>query len=229
MCLRVPRFVHFPNNLTMCIHSISMVSSITISVYIDCTTVTPPPFWKKSPTNNFRSLLLQSRYITSMYFIFTTLTSVGFGNVAPNSSLEKLTSILVMLLGCKSKLTKAWQHGVARHALSCFVMLWHGVARRHALSQLKFPLEAASRTFEPKSGSSSILSRRWKERLEMLFYHLRQTISTFFHFLCKSWCSTFWFHDILFFLCFVANKCQIFWWRHSKNSFLWTCLCKFQT
>ena len=180
MCLRVPRFVHFPNNLTMCIHSISMVSSITISVYIDCTTVTPPPFWKKSPTNNFRSLLLQSRYITSMYFIFTTLTSVGFGNVAPNSSLEKLTSILVMLLGCKSKLTKAWQHGVARHALSCFVMLWHGVARRHALSQLKFPLEAASRTFDPKSGSSSILSRRWKERLEMLFYHLRQTISTFF-------------------------------------------------
>ena len=39
-----------------------------------------------------------------MYFIFTTLTSVGFGNVAPNSSLEKLTSIMVMLLGCKSLL-----------------------------------------------------------------------------------------------------------------------------
>ena len=177
MCLRVPRFVHFPNNLTMCIHSISMVSSITISVYIDCTTVTPPPFWKKSPTNNFRSLLLQSRYITSMYFIFTTLTSVGFGNVAPNSSLEKLTSILVMLLGCKSSQVTAWQHGVARHHGHHG---HHGVARHHALSQLKLSLEAASRTFEPKSGSSSILSRRWKERLEMLFYHLRQTISTFF-------------------------------------------------
>ena len=43
----------------------------------------------------------QSRYVTSMYFVFTTLTSVGFGNVAPNSANEKILSILVMLLGCK--------------------------------------------------------------------------------------------------------------------------------
>ena len=43
----------------------------------------------------------QSRYVTSMYFIFTTLTSVGFGNVAPNSANEKIVAILFMLLGCK--------------------------------------------------------------------------------------------------------------------------------
>ena len=54
----------------------------------------PPPHI----TFNF---LFQSRYVTSMYFVFTALTSVGFGNVAPNSVLEKIYSILVMLLGCK--------------------------------------------------------------------------------------------------------------------------------
>ena len=36
-----------------------------------------------------------------MYFIFTSLTSVGFGNVAPNSVIEKVYSIFVMLVGCK--------------------------------------------------------------------------------------------------------------------------------
>ena len=36
-----------------------------------------------------------------MYFVFTTLTSVGFGNVAPNSANEKILAIFVMLLGCK--------------------------------------------------------------------------------------------------------------------------------
>ena len=36
-----------------------------------------------------------------MYFIFTALTSVGFGNVAPNSVPEKIYSIIVMLVGCK--------------------------------------------------------------------------------------------------------------------------------
>ena len=45
--------------------------------------------------------VFQSRYVTSMYFIFTTLTSVGFGNVAPNTANEKIIAILVMLIGCK--------------------------------------------------------------------------------------------------------------------------------
>ena len=36
-----------------------------------------------------------------MYFTFTTLTSVGFGNVAPNSPNEKIYAIVVMMIGCK--------------------------------------------------------------------------------------------------------------------------------
>ena len=41
------------------------------------------------------------RYVTSLYFTFTILTSVGFGNVAPNTDVEKVFTIFVMLLGCK--------------------------------------------------------------------------------------------------------------------------------
>ena len=48
-----------------------------------------------------RICLLQSRYITSLYFTFTTLTSVGFGNVAPNTPNEKIYCVCVMMIGCK--------------------------------------------------------------------------------------------------------------------------------
>ena len=53
---------------------------------------------------HFRLLLtssFQSRYITSLYFTFTTLTSVGFGNVAPNTPNEKIYCVIVMMIGCK--------------------------------------------------------------------------------------------------------------------------------
>lgn len=45
----------------------------------------------------------QSRYITALYFTFTSLTSVGFGNVAPNTDTEKIFTVCVMLVGCKSR------------------------------------------------------------------------------------------------------------------------------
>jgi len=44
---------------------------------------------------------IRSRYITSLYFTFTILTSVGFGNVAPVTNVEKVFSIFAMILGCK--------------------------------------------------------------------------------------------------------------------------------
>ena len=55
------------------------------------------------------SLFFQSRYITSLYFTFTTLTSVGFGNVAPNTPNEKIYVVAVMMLGCKYMLTQLFQ------------------------------------------------------------------------------------------------------------------------
>lgn len=45
--------------------------------------------------------LPQAKYVTALYFTFSSLTSVGFGNVAPNTDVEKIFTILVMLIGCK--------------------------------------------------------------------------------------------------------------------------------
>ncbi|XP_016100256.1 potassium voltage-gated channel subfamily H member 2-like isoform X1 [Sinocyclocheilus grahami] len=44
---------------------------------------------------------IQDKYITALYFTFSSLTSVGFGNVSPNTNSEKIFSICVMLIGCK--------------------------------------------------------------------------------------------------------------------------------
>lgn len=44
---------------------------------------------------------LRSKYITALFFTLTSLTSVGFGNVSPNTNYEKMFSICSMLLGCK--------------------------------------------------------------------------------------------------------------------------------
>lgn len=51
--------------------------------------------------NNTGGPTIKSRYITALYFTFTSLTSVGFGNVAPNTDAEKIFTICVMLVGCK--------------------------------------------------------------------------------------------------------------------------------
>ena len=47
----------------------------------------------------------QSKYVTSLYFTLTILTTVGFGNVAPNTDAEKLFAICMMLAGCKFCIT----------------------------------------------------------------------------------------------------------------------------
>ncbi|KAG0721759.1 Potassium voltage-gated channel subfamily H member 6 [Chionoecetes opilio] len=42
---------------------------------------------------------LRSRYITALYFTFSSLTSVGFGNVSPTTEIEKVFTIFVMMMG----------------------------------------------------------------------------------------------------------------------------------
>ncbi|XP_060828372.1 potassium voltage-gated channel subfamily H member 6 isoform X10 [Bombus pascuorum] len=49
--------------------------------------------------NNTGGPSIRSRYITALYFTFSSLTSVGFGNVAPNTDAEKIFTIIVMLIG----------------------------------------------------------------------------------------------------------------------------------
>lgn len=47
---------------------------------------------------------IKDKYVTALYFTFSSLTSVGFGNVSPNTNSEKIFSICVMLIGCKYQL-----------------------------------------------------------------------------------------------------------------------------
>lgn len=47
-------------------------------------------------------LSLSTRYITSLYFTLSSLTSVGFGNVSPNTDAEKIFSVCVMIIGGES-------------------------------------------------------------------------------------------------------------------------------
>ena len=52
--------------------------------------------------NNTTGLDLQTRYITALYFTLSSLTSVGFGNVSPNTDAEKIFSVCVMIIGGKT-------------------------------------------------------------------------------------------------------------------------------
>ncbi|XP_061441923.1 potassium voltage-gated channel subfamily H member 2 isoform X2 [Rhineura floridana] len=50
-------------------------------------------------TNPRMGPTIKDKYITALYFTFSSLTSVGFGNVSPNTNPEKIFSICVMLIG----------------------------------------------------------------------------------------------------------------------------------
>ncbi|VDK53777.1 unnamed protein product [Gongylonema pulchrum] len=43
---------------------------------------------------------LKSRYVTSLYFTLSTITSIGFGNVSATTDSEKIFTIIMMILGC---------------------------------------------------------------------------------------------------------------------------------
>lgn len=52
----------------------------------------------KIPVSN---LTQGEAYITALYFTFSSLTSVGFGNVSANTSYEKIFCVIMMLIGGK--------------------------------------------------------------------------------------------------------------------------------
>ncbi|XP_059149754.1 potassium voltage-gated channel subfamily H member 7-like isoform X2 [Physella acuta] len=51
------------------------------------------------PNDSMSGPTIKSKYITALYFTFTSLTSIGFGNIAPNTNMEKIFSIFAMMLG----------------------------------------------------------------------------------------------------------------------------------
>ncbi|GAA30706.2 potassium voltage-gated channel subfamily H member 2 [Clonorchis sinensis] len=68
---------------------------------------------------------IQAKYITALYFTFSSLTSVGFGNVSPNTNPEKIFSICVMLVG------SLMYAGIFGHVSAIIQRLYSGTARYH--------------------------------------------------------------------------------------------------
>lgn len=50
--------------------------------------------WEGGPGKN-------SLYIASLYFTMTSLTTIGFVNIAPTTDREKIFSVAMMIVGCK--------------------------------------------------------------------------------------------------------------------------------
>ncbi|CAK6971000.1 potassium voltage-gated channel subfamily H member 6 [Scomber scombrus] len=50
-------------------------------------------------SDSFSGPSVKDKYVTALYFTLSSLTSVGFGNVSPNTNSEKIFSICVMVIG----------------------------------------------------------------------------------------------------------------------------------
>ncbi|PWA17636.1 hypothetical protein CCH79_00008111 [Gambusia affinis] len=72
---------------------------------------------------------IQDKYVTALYFTFSSLTSVGFGNVSPNTNPEKIFSICVMLIGCES--SALMYASIFGNVSAIIQRLYSGTARYH--------------------------------------------------------------------------------------------------
>lgn len=71
--------------------------------------------WEGGPSKN-------SVYISSLYFTMTSLTSVGFGNIAPSTDIEKIFAVAIMMIGCKY--ASGWRKGQGMLCLSILSVSW---------------------------------------------------------------------------------------------------------
>uniref|UniRef100_A0A3Q0SQS1 Potassium voltage-gated channel subfamily H member 7 n=1 Tax=Amphilophus citrinellus TaxID=61819 RepID=A0A3Q0SQS1_AMPCI len=69
---------------------------------------------------------IKDKYVTALYFTFSSLTSVGFGNVSPNTNSEKVFSICVMLIG------SLMYASIFGNVSAIIQRLYSGTARYHA-------------------------------------------------------------------------------------------------
>ena len=53
----------------------------------------------KSDANVSGGPTLPAKYVSALYYTLTSLTTIGFGNIAPNTTAEKLFGCVTMLLG----------------------------------------------------------------------------------------------------------------------------------
>lgn len=49
--------------------------------------------------DDFNSMSVPDKYLTSLYFIITTFSTVGYGDISASNSVEKVVCIIAMLVG----------------------------------------------------------------------------------------------------------------------------------
>ncbi|XP_055329281.1 potassium voltage-gated channel subfamily H member 6-like isoform X2 [Paramacrobiotus metropolitanus] len=75
---------------------------------------------------------LKSKYITSLYFIMSSLTTIGFGNISATTNSEKIFSICVMMVG------SLMYASIFGNVSAIIQRLYSGTARYHTqLAQVK--------------------------------------------------------------------------------------------
>ncbi|KAI6201258.1 Ion transport and Cyclic nucleotide-binding domain containing protein [Aphelenchoides besseyi] len=75
---------------------------------------------------------LKSRYVTALYFTLSTITSIGFGNVSATTDLEKIFTIVMMILG------SLMYASVFGNVSAIIQRLYSGTARYHTeMSRLR--------------------------------------------------------------------------------------------
>lgn len=84
------------------------------------------PFNRSDPTSGPD---LKSKYVTALYFTLSSLTSVGFGNVSPNTNSEKIFSICVMLIG------SLFYAAIFGNVAAIIARLYSSTSRYHAQMQ----------------------------------------------------------------------------------------------
>ena len=50
--------------------------------------------------NNLRNADMMERFINALYFSFITMITVGYGDIHPNTNLEKIYVIIMTLISC---------------------------------------------------------------------------------------------------------------------------------
>lgn len=106
---------------------------------------------------SFFFLPFQSRYITALYFTFSSLTSVGFGNVAPNTDAEKIFTIIVMLIGCKKSYNLIDVFYICRQTIDgcCFVFVRSSDVRQYLWQRIGDHSKALQRYSEISHANAS--------------------------------------------------------------------------
>ena len=75
------------------------------------------PYGNRTEVNGGPSIA--AKYVSALYYSLTSLTTIGFGNIAPNTTAEKLFGCVTMLLG----------GGCIRHFIFVYVRFLHSEAQ----------------------------------------------------------------------------------------------------